>query len=202
MNQLRSLVPYRGGEFRALSESIKLDFLPSRILPSSDLEMEGLIPVNKYGQRLDIYSVPPEEGKAEFESRTKVRKVCNKLLLGGHCPDSRCLFDHRPMSGPAIEYLRYKAKEITCPSGLSCRSSKCYYGHVCQRDHCRGGYPPCRFKDEFHIHAMDFRVYDWVKPIDEADDRHSGYSRSIPQNMDVQDSDLITMSSNTDQSHC
>lgn len=195
MNRLQSPVPYRRGQLGASSESTELDLLPSRILPASDQGKERLIPVNKNGQRLDVFSVPPEEGRAEFEGRTKTRKVCNKLLLGGRCPDPSCTFDHQPMSELATEYLRHKAKEITCPMGSSCRSPKCYYGHVCQRDLCRGGFP-CRFKDEFHIHAMDFRVYDWVEPTNEADDKRS--SRSILQEMNVRDSDLITMSSDTD----
>ncbi|KAF1929996.1 uncharacterized protein M421DRAFT_413946 [Didymella exigua CBS 183.55] len=55
-------------------------------LPRSD--MDGLIPVNATGQRLDVYLPPPNQSQwGRYTNRRRVKKICNAFHLQKACSD-------------------------------------------------------------------------------------------------------------------
>lgn len=143
---------------------------PVDILPYSSPETRDLIPINKDGERLDtIFLRPPPEAWELYQRRKDQHKLCNKHHLGGGCGIQDCKFDHSDLEPQALTVLQYILKETPCPRGLRCRQARCYAGHVCQKEGCRGGSGSssrsCRFKPHQHMHRVDFKVAEWVPPV-------------------------------------
>ncbi|KAL1983837.1 hypothetical protein VTN96DRAFT_9838 [Rasamsonia emersonii] len=150
---------------------------PSDLLPFSSPETKDLIPINKDGDRLDtIFLRPPPEAWEMYQRRKDKHKLCNKHHLGGRCSEKYCKFDHSELEPQALTVLQYILKETPCPRGLRCRQARCYAGHICQKDGCRGGSNSsgggggsggrsCRFKPHQHMHRVDFKVAEWVPPV-------------------------------------
>jgi hypothetical protein len=129
--------------------------------------MEGRIPVNKDGERIDTFlPKPTSDAWGLYKERANKHKLCNAFHLGGSCPNIPCGFDHNPLDPSAKYVMKYILRDYSCPRGSKCRSAKCYYGHICQRDGCYGG-KPCKFKLQFH--TVDPNVVEWLPPDDLVD---------------------------------
>jgi hypothetical protein len=150
------------GHFSQLS----LHECPSFLLPTPSSATDKLIPVNKDGDRLETYSPQPsEEAWNMYRKRASRHKVCNRYHLSGKCHDEDCEFDHSKLPPQVLEVLGFILKQIPCPRGSACRLAKCYSGHICRKDGCRGR-TGCRFKPNKHVPYIDINVADWVSPID------------------------------------
>ncbi|KAF2141907.1 uncharacterized protein K452DRAFT_35282 [Aplosporella prunicola CBS 121167] len=151
-------------------------FTTAADLPRPSAETEGLIPLNKYGDRLDYYLPRPKaEEYAEYNSMVKEpgRKPCNDYQLKGHCnaltAGRECEFNHDPLPTELFHVLKVIVQGYPCSKRATCRRADCYNGHVCQRPGCRGG-KPCKFC--FQAHNLDPKVAEWVPAID-MDDQSS-----------------------------
>ncbi|BDD63849.1 hypothetical protein MPDQ_003984 [Monascus purpureus] len=133
------------------------------LLPAMITQQEKkLIPVNKDGERIDTYCpYPPEKSWIYYHRTFKKHKLCNKYHLGGVCRDIDCQYGHTEAESPALEVMKYILRQTPCRRGGHCRSLKCYTGHICQKENCKG----CRFPR--HAHTLELQVTDWVAPLDE-----------------------------------
>ncbi|KAH7044676.1 hypothetical protein B0J12DRAFT_557363, partial [Macrophomina phaseolina] len=136
-------------------------------LPRPSAETEGLIPVNKYGDRLDFYLPrPTAEEYAIYNAMVKEpgKKPCNDYQLKGHCPSLAvgidCEYDHNPLSPELFHVLKVIVQGYPCQDHGACRKSDCFNGHVCQRPGCRGQFP-CKFKNDYRAHNLDPKVAEW-----------------------------------------
>lgn len=140
-----------------------------------------LIPVNKDGERIDTYCpYPPEKSWIYYHRTFKKYKLCNKYHLGGVCRDTDCQYDHTEAESPVLEVMKYILRQTPCRRGGRCRSLKCYTGHICQKENCKG----CRFPR--HAHTLELQVTDWVVPLDE-----NGNEDEVTTNDDFSDSLII-----------
>lgn len=147
-------------------------FTTAADLPRPSAETEGLIPVNKYGDRLDFYLPrPTAEEYAIYNAMVKEpgKKPCNDYQLKGHCPSLAvgidCEYDHNPLSPELFHVLKVIVQGYPCQDHGACRKSDCFNGHVCQRPGCRGQFP-CKFKNDYRAHNLDPKVAEWVPAID------------------------------------
>lgn len=148
----------------------------ARALPAMYARSHEFIAVNKDGERIDTYfPLPPKDVWDEYNRRAKQHKICNKYHLGGECGDMSCEFDHSYVEPAIINVMNYILRQTPCPRRGKCRSVKCYTGHHCQKDGCRGG-RSCKFGQRGHV--LDLRLSQWVKPNDsiDPDDRLSPIS--------------------------
>lgn len=147
-------------------------------LPAADTRSRELIAVNKDGERIDPYSPhPPMDVYDEYNRRARQHKICNKYHLGGECGDMSCPFDHSDVEPSIINVMTYILRQTPCPRKGACRSIKCYTGHHCQKDQCRGG-RLCKFGQR--AHTLDIRLSQWVKPSDSHEiDRISSISDDL-----------------------
>lgn len=137
----------------------------ARMLPAT---AEQLIAVNKDGERIDtFFPSPPTDSWDSYNRRAKQHKVCNKYHLGGECGDLSCEFDHSYVEPSMLRVMGYILRQSMCPRGSKCRSLKCYTGHHCQKDGCRGG-KGCKFAR--HGHVLDLHVAEWLPPSDPANE--------------------------------
>ncbi|KAB2569487.1 hypothetical protein DBV05_g11838 [Lasiodiplodia theobromae] len=160
---------------RPQSKKFNSAFTTAADLPRPTPETEGMIPVNKYGDRLDFYLPrPTAEEYSAYNAMAKEpgRKPCNEYQLRGHCPSlaagNDCEYDHNPLSPELFHVLKVIVQGYPCPKQGACRKSDCYNGHVCQRPGCRGIYP-CKFKNDYRAHNLDPKVAEWVPAIDIAE---------------------------------
>ncbi|KAJ5902217.1 hypothetical protein N7495_002745 [Penicillium taxi] len=151
------------------------DFLAS-VLPEQSRKSEDFIPINQYGDRIDIYCPhPPPEAMDEYHRRAKERKVCNSYHLSGECGDMSCQFDHSDVSNTIVDVLRYILLQHPCPQAGACRSIKCYMGHICQKPNCKAVKSwQCRFNQR--AHSLDLEISQWVVPIEHVDIEQSSSS--------------------------
>lgn len=139
----------------------------AKLLPRPSLQSQKMIPVNKDGARIDTYlPVPSSDELAMYQSRTKSQKLCNRYHLTGECKDPDCPFDHSDVDPRLVDVMRYFSKQRPCARGRGCRSIKCCYGHICQRDGCRGD-RPCKMNPR--AHDIDLHVVEWVEPDDQTE---------------------------------
>jgi hypothetical protein len=132
----------------------------STLLPVSATETKGFVPINKDGKRIDIFlPKPTPEARELYQKRVKEHKLCNEFHLGGKCQNVNCAFDHNSLEPEAMHVMKYILKEYPCPRKGKCRLAKCYYGHICQKDGCRGD-KPCKFNP--YMHDIDPRVHEWL----------------------------------------
>ncbi|KAJ6145386.1 Zinc finger CCCH-type [Penicillium chermesinum] len=136
------------------------------------LKSEEFIPINKDGERLDTYCAHPSPDAFDaYHRRAKEAKVCNSYHLSGECGDMNCHYDHSDVSNTIIDVLRYICLQHPCPRGGSCRSIKCYMGHICQKPNCKAVKSwQCRFN--LRAHSVDLQVAQWVAPIDQPEEDH------------------------------
>ncbi|KAI6903895.1 hypothetical protein KC318_g7840 [Hortaea werneckii] len=136
-------------------------------LPQASSVPTGKVPVNKTGDRLDIYIEPPSPYDLDqFKHRTSQQKLCNDHHLAGVCPRSSggdtCPFDHSPISDGVYNALKQVAYGVPCPKKSACRRPGCLKGHCCQRTDCRhrGGKFPCKIPRG--LHSVDMNLAGFV----------------------------------------
>jgi hypothetical protein len=144
------------------------DFLRS-MLPLPSIKTEEFIPVNKDGDRIDpYYPQPTPESFSEYHARAKQHKVCNSYHLSGECGDMSCPYDHTDVSNTVIEVLRWMLLQHPCTRAGSCRSIKCYMGHLCQKPGCKAVKSwQCRFNQ--NAHTLELQIARWDIPTDQDD---------------------------------
>lgn len=132
------------------------------------MKSEEFIPVNKDGQRLDTYCPHPSaQAFDEYQRRAKQHKVCNRYHLSGECGDMSCMYDHSDVSDTIIEVIRYMLLQRPCPRSGTCRSIKCFLGHICQKPGCKAVKSfQCKFNHR--AHTMDLEVAQWVAPVEQS----------------------------------
>ncbi|PLN86359.1 hypothetical protein BDW42DRAFT_159087 [Aspergillus taichungensis] len=136
----------------------------SRHLPSDSIKSRDFIAVNKNGERLDTYCpLPSSDAWDAYNRRAKQHRLCNKYHLGGECGDLSCEYDHSNLESTYVNVMQYILRQRPCSRGSSCRSLKCYLGHICQRDGCKDP-KPCKFSRAAHL--LDLNVAQWVTPIE------------------------------------
>lgn len=119
------------------------------MLSHDSIKPKECIPVNKDGDRIDTsLPQPPDEDWLVYNRRAKQHKLCNGYHLGGECGNLSCEFDHSEVDDTSLAVMRYIMRQHPCPNGPSCRSVKCYMGHLCQKPGCKG--QQCRFKSPAH----------------------------------------------------
>lgn len=130
-------------------------------LPISTPQTEGMIPVNKDGERLDtVIPKPTPEEWFIYNQRVKQQKPCNNFYMRNQCLIHNCTLDHTPLEPEALHVLTCILKGYPCPRKGGCRFADCYNGHICQKNGCYG--KGCRLN--YHMHSMDPKVADWVMP--------------------------------------
>ena len=152
----------------------------SRHLPRDSKKSREFIAVNKNGERLDTYSpLPSSDAWDAYNRRAKQHRLCNKYHLGGECGDLSCEYDHSNLESTCVSVMQYILRQHACSRGPSCRSLKCYLGHICQRDGCKGT-KPCKFSRPAHL--LDLDVAQWVTPIEQDMDEPPSSDDSLEVN--------------------
>jgi hypothetical protein len=104
------------------------------------------IPINRYGQRIDLkLRVPTQADIDKFEDRIYRRKLCNEHHLRDNCESYGCKYDHDPIDATMKNTLRHKARSIPCAQGSKCRRQDCFYGHQCPWGNNACGNTKCAF---------------------------------------------------------
>ena len=135
---------------------------PYAALPST--KTEEPISVNKEGYRIDTYIPSPStEEWAAYSRRIKQHKLCNSYHLAGECGNLSCGFDHSHADDTSLRVIQYIMRQRPCRNGGTCRWSKCYMGHHCQKDGCTGS-KGCYFNQQ--AHGVDLKVNKWLMPFD------------------------------------
>lgn len=150
----------------------------ARFLPRVNSKSQEFIAINKDGERIDTYCPMPSQEEWEvYCQRAKRHKLCNKYHLGGECGNLSCEFDHSPIEPACLTVLMYIMRQHICLRGAGCRSIKCYLGHLCQKDTCKGA-KPCKFNRQGHI--LSLQVAQWVVPIEHEEESPSseGFSET------------------------
>ncbi|KAL2816480.1 hypothetical protein BJX63DRAFT_137076 [Aspergillus granulosus] len=143
-------------------------------LPYMNAKALDFIPVNKDGERIDIYVPPPSPEVWElYVKRSKVRKLCNNYHLGGGCDNENCEFDHSAADSNSLNVMKYILRQHVCTKGARCRLLNCYVGHHCQKGGCRG-IKPCRFGRR--AHTLDVTVAQWEVPVEQSTSGDSSVS--------------------------
>lgn len=149
------------------------------LLPVSTTKTEGLIPINKDGDRIDVFLPPPKPEAWElYQQRARIHKVCNDIHLAGRCQKPSCHFDHSPLEPEAIYVMKYILSGFPCSKKGKCRQATCYNGHICQRDGCSGG-KPCKLN--YSMHFLDPRVFEWLPPIDQPEPGNAAAAAGISE---------------------
>ncbi|PYI34489.1 hypothetical protein BP00DRAFT_54554 [Aspergillus indologenus CBS 114.80] len=125
------------------------------------------VPINKTGDRIDTYcAAPSPDARDQYSRRARYHRPCNNFHLAGHCDTINCEFDHSPIDSNSRSVMTYILRQHPCGGGLSCRSMKCFLGHHCQKDGCRGT-KPCKFNR--HAHMLDLQIAKWVPALEKED---------------------------------
>ncbi|KAJ6120468.1 hypothetical protein N7523_004748 [Penicillium sp. IBT 18751x] len=145
----------------------------STTLPLKGKESQDLIPINKDGDRLDVYCPHPSaDAMDRYHRRAKESKVCNSYHLSGECGDMSCPYDHGDVSDTIIDVLKYLSLQYPCSKGGACRSIKCYLGHICQKPNCKAVKSwQCRFNHR--AHTLDLHTDKWVASVEQTNDENS-----------------------------
>ncbi|PWY86767.1 hypothetical protein BO70DRAFT_427773 [Aspergillus heteromorphus CBS 117.55] len=154
------------------------DYYASNLVRNISPTWQGSIPTNTAGDRIDTYCpIPSSEAWEAYTHRAKIHKPCNNYHLGGDCGNKNCDYDHTPIDSTSLDVMKHILRQHPCPTGPSCRSLKCYLGHICQKDGCRAT-KPCKFPRYAHI--LDLHIATWVTPLDrrEFEKRDFGHFRS------------------------
>lgn len=142
--------------------------LPSRLvglLPKAKKSRQGYTPINKLGQRLDIFFPHPNAAaRKEFYDRfpAGTKQPCNWHLLSKNCRNTApCPYDHSDVTQNILLYRRFQTSIIPCANGSKCRRADCFYGHLCRRQKCANGdVEGCTM---LAFHQVDPEVARWVK---------------------------------------
>lgn len=168
--------------------SVSTSHLPIHLL-------EGLIPINSVGLRLDIQRTAPTPTQwAKFDAHRKNKKPCTNFHLGKSCSHTSCAYSHDPLGEDEYYVLQYIRHEFPCSKKGKCRRLNCFDGHVCQKEACANGkVKSCKMTAE--MHSLDRELADWVKPIAGKDDVQAYWqsSQSSMETFGMPDGDLIML---------
>ncbi|OJJ53604.1 hypothetical protein ASPSYDRAFT_162809 [Aspergillus sydowii CBS 593.65] len=155
----------------------------SKTLPYMDTRSLEFIAVNKDGERIDTYvPMPSQDSRDTYGRLAKACRPCNYYHLAGGCETENCEYGHTPLDSNSLSVMKYILRQNACPRGARCRSLKCYLGHICQKDGCRGT-KPCKFKP--HAHTLDVMVARWDDPIERLiEDSPASEASAITHSMD------------------
>ncbi|KAH8432720.1 zinc finger CCCH domain-containing protein [Aspergillus melleus] len=159
-------------------------------LPGTWGKYKDHIAVNIDDDRIDSYCpFPSTDAWDSYNRRIKQHKLCNRHQLGGDCDNPTCEFDHGPADEDCLHVMRYILRQHVCPKTGRCRSIKCYLGHICQKDGCRGT-KPCKFGR--HAHTLNLKVMQWVPPVEQADNTSEFLDPSDPSDRSVEENSTTT----------
>ncbi|KAG2412979.1 hypothetical protein HFD88_010538 [Aspergillus terreus] len=177
----------------------------AKYLPRINSKSQDFIAINKDNERLDTYCpMPSPEAWDAYTRRARRHKICNKYQLGGECGNLSCEYDHSQVDSSIVHVMRYIMRQHACPRSGGCRSLKCYLGHLCQKDGCKGT-KPCKF--DRHAHTLDLQVAQWVTPIEhEHENQHQNHPEHEQEQEQEQEpvaesptsDDSLEVNSNTD----
>ncbi|KAF7586058.1 hypothetical protein BBP40_009624 [Aspergillus hancockii] len=140
----------------------------AKFLPKMTPESQDSIAINRDGERIDTYCPMPSQDEWEaYYRRAKRHKLCNKFHLGGECGNLSCDFDHSPIEPTCLKVMIFIMRQHACARGAGCRSTKCYLGHICQKDGCKGT-KPCKFSRQAHL--TNLQVAQWLTPFEPEDE--------------------------------
>ncbi|PYH94405.1 C-x8-C-x5-C-x3-H type zinc finger protein [Aspergillus ellipticus CBS 707.79] len=152
------------------------DYYALNLVSSISPAWQGSIPTNSAGDRIDAYCpMPSHDAWDAYTRRAKIHKPCNKYHLGGDCGNTNCDYDHGPLEPTSLDVMKHILRQHPCQTGPLCRSLKCYLGHICQKDGCRGT-KPCKFSR--HAHTLDLHIANWVTPLERRDFEKKEFSYS------------------------
>lgn len=136
----------------------------SRVLPIEGPSMQGLVPVNTNGQRLDVRLYKPSSAAQLAYTRRDVNP-CNEHHLTGRCPRDPCEFDHNPIDEETKTIMKHKLRAIPCKRSHACRLSDCFLGHVCVKPKCAAtGSKALGCRLPAAMHNLSLTVGEWVQP--------------------------------------
>ncbi|OJJ99112.1 hypothetical protein ASPACDRAFT_29631 [Aspergillus aculeatus ATCC 16872] len=151
------------------------------------------VPINKTGERIDTYcAAPSPEARDQYSRRARVHRPCNNFHLAGHCDTIHCEFDHGPIDINSRGVMAHILRQLPCGAGLTCRSMKCFLGHHCQKDGCRG--TKCRFNR--HAHMLDLHIAKWVPALEKEDVVASSVSDASEEASPVDSDNTFAYSTN------
>ncbi|KAL4894862.1 hypothetical protein BDV59DRAFT_164990 [Aspergillus ambiguus] len=155
----------------------------AQYLPRINSKSQYFIAVNDENERLDTYCpMPSPDAWDAYTRRARRHKICNKYQLGGECGNLSCEYDHSPVESTIVSVMRFIMRQYSCPKGGRCRSLKCYLGHLCQKDSCKGC-KPCKF--DRHAHSLNIRFSQWVTPIEHEEDHATSASPVSEDSLEV-----------------
>jgi len=145
-------------------ESFAIELRLAGTHPLHSESLQGHMPVNECGQRLDCAITAPSESDQlaytkEFQSSVK---PCRRHHLAATCHlGDACLYDHSELNANVLEVLQYHTKRTPCQRGSECRRIDCIYGHVCQDIKCSDEIlEDCPLR---RFHGVDLTVAAWVE---------------------------------------
>ncbi|KAJ5677219.1 uncharacterized protein N7477_002852 [Penicillium maclennaniae] len=128
--------------------------------PTIGKESQDLIPINKDGDRLDVYCPHPSaDAMDRYHRRAKESKVCNSYHLSGECGDMSCPYDHGDVSDTIIDVLKYLSLSSThvleaeLPNCKAVKSWQCRFNH--------------------RAHTLDLHTEKWVASVEQTNDENS-----------------------------
>ncbi|KAL4924994.1 zinc finger CCCH domain-containing protein [Aspergillus undulatus] len=131
-------------------------------LPLPNPQASKSIPVNKDGERIDIYLPRPAEKEWEAYTRhARQHKPCNRYYLTGKCDNENCYYEHSELDFNPVDSILYLIRRRKCKQGPRCRLINCQFGHHCQKGGCTGG-KRCLFNR--YLHTIDLTVDRWEPP--------------------------------------
>ncbi|GLA52249.1 hypothetical protein AnigIFM63604_009091 [Aspergillus niger] len=148
------------------------EFYASQLVTHLDPMWQDHIPINLAGDRIDTYCpIPAHDAWEVYTRRAKIHKPCNNFHLGGECSNISCEYDHGRLDPSSLDVMKYILRQHPCQTGPTCRSTKCFLGHLCQKEGCRG-LKPCRFNR--HAHTLDLHIAKYTPSIK----KETGHSRA------------------------
>lgn len=131
------------------------------LLPEYSPDKEGLVPINRYDQRLDTHIPrPTPEAWSEYQTRSREWKLCNRFHLASNCTSLACEFDHTPIGPEMVQVMRYILRQSPCLRKTACRQANCFHGHMCVKPGCKGKGRGCRMTAS--MHNIDPKVAEWL----------------------------------------
>jgi hypothetical protein len=146
------------------------DRLPNsyNLLKSCSVDKEGLIPINKDGNRIDFLVPTALRGEEKaFNMRNEVHKICLNHHIGTDgCQKMFCPDDHFHVEDKVLRYAVYMLSRQSCRSKDACCRWICGMGHHCQEELCfkDGKTEKCRIATR--MHGIDTVISKWVQPME------------------------------------
>ncbi|EUC43835.1 hypothetical protein COCMIDRAFT_99779 [Bipolaris oryzae ATCC 44560] len=165
----------------------------SSVLPKEFVP--GFVPVNKNLQRLDPhYPQPSAQDWKVYNTHFHKAKPCNAFHLEGSCTSYDCKFDHSELDAQVRRVLEYVVKRTPCPRKSGCRREHCIFGHLCQKEDCKGPRPTgqrkCWFKPDQHYSLEDCQPVS-VVPVENEEERSAVGEGNVGDYIGMEQVDLM-----------